>query len=194
MSETGKLENPVLLGVVGGAQGIKGECRVRSFTADPTDLGAYGPLVDASGNRYTVLSARVAKNVVVVRFKEVADRNHAERLNGRELFVDRSVLPEPEDDDEFYLEDLVGYAVETVAGEAVGKVIAFHDFNAGDIVEIRPTKGQTLMIPFSEAAIPVIDAERRLMVVEPGPAGLATPDDEPEDGEGAEGGAARIER
>ncbi|MEF2552790.1 ribosome maturation factor RimM [Aurantimonas sp. A2-1-M11] len=189
MSDTGKLDHPVLLGVIGGAQGIKGECRVRSFTADPTDLGAYGPLVDASGNRYTVASARLAKNVVVVRFKEVADRNHAERLNGRELFVDRSVLPDPADSDEFYLQDLVGYAVETTAGEPIGTVIAFHDFGAGDIVEIRPSKGQTMMIPFSEAAIPVIDAERRLMAVEPGPAGLAAADDEPPPESGDDAGS-----
>ncbi|HEY9057086.1 MAG TPA: ribosome maturation factor RimM, partial [Aurantimonas sp.] len=175
-------ENPVLLGVVGGAHGLKGECRVRSFTEDPTDLGAYGPLFDTEGNRYTVKSARRQKNVVVVRFVEVEDRNHAERLNGRELFVDRSALPEPEESDEFYLDDLVGLAVETGSGAVVGTVVAFHDFGAGDIVEIKPPEGPTVMIPFSEAAVPEIDAERGVMIVEPFAAGLAEADtDEPED-------------
>lgn len=177
-----KPENPVLLGVVGGAHGLKGECRVRSFTEDPTDLGVYGPLFDAAGNRYTVKSARLQKNVVVVRFAEVEDRNHAERLNGRELFVDRSALPEPEESDEFYLDDLVGLAVETGSGAVVGTVVAFHDFGAGDIVEIKPPEGPTVMIPFSEAAVPEIDAERGVMIVEPFAAGLAEADtDEPED-------------
>ena len=163
----------VLLGVVGGAHGIRGECRVRSFTDDPLDLGAYGPLFDAKGNRYMVKATRSQKNVVVVRFAEVTDRNHAERLNGRELFVDRAALPEPDEDDEFYLDDLIGLSVETVSGDAVGTVVAFHDFGAGDIVEIQPPKGQTVMIPFSEAAVPEIDAERGVMVVEPLAAGLA---------------------
>lgn len=173
----------VMLAVVGGAHGIRGECRVRAFTAEPTDIGAYGPLFDEKGNRYTVLSARQQKNVVVVRFKEVTDRNHAERLNGRELFVDREVLPEP-DEDEFYLEDLIGLSVETVSGASVGEVVAFHDFGAGDIVEIRLGTGRTIMIPFSEAAVPEIDAERGLMIVEPGAAGLAEAEPEPgEDGQ-----------
>ena len=62
-----ELENPVLLATIGGAHGIRGECRVRSFTADPTDVGAYGPLVDKAGVRYTVASARLQKTVVIVR-------------------------------------------------------------------------------------------------------------------------------
>ncbi|UIJ72015.1 ribosome maturation factor RimM [Aurantimonas sp. HBX-1] len=174
--------HPVLLAVVGGAHGIKGECRVRSLTEDPTALGAYGPLFDAAGNRYTVKSARAQKNVVVVRFAEVTDRNHAERINGRELFVDRSVLPEPEDDDEFYLGDLVGLAVQTIAGDPVGKVVAFHDFGAGDIVEIQPPGGPTLMIPFSAAAVPELDVDAGVMIVDPVAAGLVETQDDDEPG------------
>ncbi|MDY8108414.1 ribosome maturation factor RimM [Fulvimarina sp. 2208YS6-2-32] len=166
------LENPVLLGIIGGAHGIRGECRVKSYTDIPTDLGAYGPLQDADGNRYTVKSARKQKNVVVVTFAEVTDRNHAERINGRELFVERALLPEPEDDDEFYLDDLEGLTVETLAGEAVGTVIAVHNFGAGDLLEVAPDEGMTIMIPFSEAAIPELDIETGILRVDPGPAGL----------------------
>ncbi len=184
-----KLQNPVLLGIVGGAHGIKGEVRVQSFTDDPEDLGAYGPLSATDGRRFTVASARRQKNVVVVRFKEIADRNAAEALNGTELFVERDVLPAPEESDEFYVEDLVGLAVETIAGEAVGTVVAVHDFGAGDVIEIQPKSGTSVMIPFSEAAVPEIDAEAGLMRVEPVAAGLV--DAEPEEGEdGAAGPGA----
>lgn len=169
---SGHPQTPVLLGVVGGAHGIKGEVRVKSFTQDPLDIKAYGPLFDAAGNRYTIRSARVQKTVVVVRIAEVGDRNAAERLNGTELFVDRSVLPE-EDEDAFYQTDLVGLAVETGTGEAVGTVIAVHDFGAGDLLEIAPPRGASVMIPFSEAAVPEIDMERGVLVVEPLAAGLA---------------------
>ena len=124
------------------------------------------------------------------RIAEVTDRNHAERLNGRELFIDRAALPEPDADDEFYLEDLVGFAVKTLAGEAVGTVLAFHDFGAGDVVEIVPSdggdsraRGRTAMIPFSQAAIPEIDEARQVLIVDPIAAGLdETRPDEGEDG------------
>ena len=168
-----KLENPILLGVVGGAHGIKGEVRIKSFTEDPTDIKAYGPLFDAKGNKYTIRTARIQKNVVVVTINEIADRNGAELLNGTELFVDRSALPE-DDEDEFYQSDIVGMAVESVDGAAIGTVIAFHDFGAGEVIEIKPERGSSVMIPFSEAAVPDIDVERRVMIVEPLAAGLVS--------------------
>lgn len=165
------VDRSVLLGIVGGAHGIRGECRVRSFTADPTDIGAYGPLVDAAGRRYTVRSARAQKNVVVVRFAEVGTRDEAERLNGTELFVGRAALPE-DDEDDFYQADLIGLRAVSAGGAVVGEVIAVHDFGAGDILEIRPARGATVMIPFSRAAVPEIDVEAGMLTVEPVAAGL----------------------
>lgn len=182
---------PVLLAVVGGAHGLKGEVRVKSFTTDPEDLGTYGPLFDAKGARYTVLSARVQKNVVVARFVEVTDRTQAERLNGTELFVDRAVLPQ-EGEDEFYLADLVGLVARQTDGTVIGEVVAFHDFGAGDILEIAPQAGASVMIPFTQAAVPEIDLELGHLVVEPVAAGLEGAVEAREGGEDAElgGGSA----
>ncbi|MFD2238664.1 ribosome maturation factor RimM [Aureimonas populi] len=165
------LPNPVLLATIGGAHGIKGEVRVKSFTGEPEDIGAYGPLFDAKGARYTVKSARLSKTVVIVRFAEVADRNHAERLNGTELFVDRSVLPR-EGEDEFYHSDLVGLVARRLDGEVIGEVIAFHDFGAGDILEIAPDGGASVMIPFTLEAVPEVDLDLGHILVEPVAAGL----------------------
>ena len=176
------VENPVLLAIVGGAHGIKGECRVKSFTEEPEAFGRYGPLFDKAGKRYTVKSARPQKNMLLVRFAEVADRNEAERLNGTELFVDRSVLPEALDDGEFYLEDLVGLEARDLAGEPIGRVVAVHNFGAGDILEIAPGKGQTVMIPFTEAAVPELDPASGIVTVDPLAAGLVDTGEE-EDGD-----------
>jgi 16S rRNA processing protein RimM len=163
--------NPVLLATIGGAHGIRGEVRVRSFTEDPEEIGAYGPLFDGKGRRLTVKSARAQKNVVVVRFAEVSDRNAAEALNGTELFVDRSVLP-AEGEDEFYLADLVGLVARTTGGSVIGEIVAFHDFGAGDILEIAPEGGTSTMIPFTKEAVPEIDLDLGFILVEPVAAGL----------------------
>lgn len=144
---------------------------MKSFTADPEDVGAYGPLFDKDGRRYTVKAARASKNVVIVRFAEVADRNHAERLNGLELFVDRAALPE-EGEDEYYLADLVGLVARRTDGEVIGEIVAFHDFGAGDILEIAPEGGASVMIPFTQEAVPELDLELGHIVVEPVAAGL----------------------
>lgn len=166
------LQNPLLLGTVGGAHGIRGEVRVKSFTADPRDLGAYGPLTGADGKRYTVTSARLQKTVVVVRFSEIADRNAAERLNGLDLYVERAMLPEGTGEDEYYEADLIGLKAVSTTGETIGTVLAHHDFGAGELLEIEPPKGASVMIPFSRIAVPEIDVAGGRIVVEMVAAGL----------------------
>ena len=114
------LKNPVQMAVIGAAHGIKGEVRVKTFTGDPLALGDYGPLYATDGRRFEMLDIRPARTVVVVRFKGVADRNAAEALNGTELFVDRSALPDDGEEGEFYHADLVGLAVRDENGATIG--------------------------------------------------------------------------
>lgn len=163
------------MAVIGAPHGVRGECRVKSFTADPLDLGAYGPLFAADGRVFTIESGRLLKDdMLVLRFAGLADRDAAQGLTGTELFVDRAVLP-PAEDDEFYHADLIGMAVVDAAGAAIGTLIAIHDYRAGDFLEIRPKAGgQTWLLPFSKAAVPAIDLAGRRISIEP--AQLLKPD------------------
>jgi 16S rRNA processing protein RimM len=143
------LAERVLLGAVIGAHGIKGEVRVKTFTLSPDTLGAYGPLTTDDGRRLQVGALRAGKpGEAVVRFEGVADRNAAEALKGRQLFVPRDALPAPEAD-EFYHADLVGLAVEDSSNTALGRVRALHNFGAGDVMEIETPSGATEFIPFN---------------------------------------------
>ena len=111
-----KPQNPVQMAVIGAAHGIKGELRVKTFTGDPLALGDYGPLYARDGRAFEIIDIRPANTVVVVRFKGVSDRNAAEALTGTELFVDRSMLPDDGEEDEFYHADLIGLAVRDETG------------------------------------------------------------------------------
>jgi 16S rRNA processing protein RimM len=183
------MKTPVLLAVLGGAHGLKGEVRAQAFTDDPLALGAYGPLFDAAGRRFDVLSTKPAKTVVLVKFKDIDDRTAAEALNGVELFVDRSALPEDDlDDAEFYQADLIGLDVVDAADARHGTVIAVHDFGAGIVLEIKPERGPSIMIPFSEAAVPELDVDAGWLLVDPIAAGLV---DDGEDERGEEEAASR---
>jgi len=106
-----KLENPVLMGKIGAAHGIRGEVRVKSFTDDPMALGDYGSLYSSDGRKFKITNLRFSKTVVVTKFKGINSRNDAEALNGTELFIDRSNLPDDTEEDEFYVTDLIGAAV-----------------------------------------------------------------------------------
>jgi 16S rRNA processing protein RimM len=165
-SETPKL---VLLARIGAAHGVRGEVRVKSFTADPMALGGYGPLSSRDGRVFLVERLRPAKEVVVAKFRGVDDRNAAEALNGTDLFVPRDRLPAAEDEDEFYHADLIGLSAEAEDGTPLGTVVAIHNFGAGDILDIAPPRGPSLLVPFTKAVVPDVDLVAGRLVVIPPP-------------------------
>jgi 16S rRNA processing protein RimM len=160
----------ILVGVFGAPHGVRGEVRLKSYTADPAAIGDYGALHDESGTRnFTLEALRPAgKDMLVVRVKGVSDRNAAEALNGIELFAARDAFPPPEEE-EFYYSDLIGLRVENEGGEVLGSVIALHNFGAGDILEIAPPPDAadrtTAMLAFTRALVPVIDVAAGRIVV-----------------------------
>jgi len=166
------LTDPVRLGIIVGVRGIKGEVRIKSFTDDPTDVAAYGPLFDREGKtQYFVRVTGTNKGVVLARIDGIDDRNAAEALKRTELFVDRSQLP-PADEDEFYDADLIGLQAETTTGESLGKVKGLYDFGAGPVMEIDGN----LMVPFTKAVGPEIDVTNGKVIIDP-PDGLFDPPD-----------------
>jgi 16S rRNA processing protein RimM len=160
----------ILVGVFGAAHGIRGEVRLKSYTADPAAIGAYGPLHDESGARsYSIDALRpIGKDLFVAHVAGVADRSAAEALNGTELFVPRDVLSAPEEE-EFYHADLIGLRVENENAEFFGSVVAVHNFGAGDILEIAPPPDApnktTAMLAFTRALVPVVDVSAARIVV-----------------------------
>jgi 16S rRNA processing protein RimM len=157
----------ICLGQIGAAHGIRGEVRLWSFTAEPAAIARYGPLESEDGRVFEIETMRPAKDHFVARIAGVADRNAAERLNNVKLYVPRERLPEPQAADEFYHADLVGLDVVDRAGEKLGTVAAIHNFGAGDVVEVRQADGApTLMLPFTEAAVPEVDLKARRIVVD----------------------------
>jgi 16S rRNA processing protein RimM len=159
----------ILLGVFGAARGVRGEVRIKSFTADPEAIGAYGALTDKAGARVFAFEAlRPLKGeMLIARVKGVATREEAEALNGVELYARREQLPPP-GEDEFYHDDLVGLAAVTREGLSLGRVVALNNFGAGDILEIAPEGGgETLLLPFAKAVAVEIDFSAGRIVIAP---------------------------
>jgi len=159
----------ILVGRVAGAFGVKGEVRITSFTADPMALVDYKTLLRDDGSPGLTLTAgRVAKGGVVARTQEIETREQAEAARGLRLYIPRDRLPEPKDEDEFYVADLVGLDVVSVEGEPLGRVKSVHDFGAGDLLEIEPPQGPSWWLPFTREAVPEVSiAARRIVGVKP---------------------------
>ena len=161
----------VLLGVVAAPHGVRGLVRIKSFTDDPMAIAAYGPLSDESGKKeYRVETLSAARGAVLARIEGVADRTAAEALRGLRLYVERERLPRT-GEREWYEADLIGLAAVGRDGRDWGKVVAFHDFGAGSVMEVSGGRTGGLMLPFTDEAVPEIDVEGGKVVIEP-PAGL----------------------
>jgi 16S rRNA processing protein RimM len=151
---------------IGAAHGVRGAVKLWTFTDDPFAVKDYGPLSTKDGTRqFELTSAREARDHLVATFKGVATRDEAERLNGIELYIPREKLPATADD-EYYHADLIGLAAVTTADEPLGRVIAIHNFGAGDIIEIAPPAGATMLLPFSNAVVPTVDIAGGRVVIE----------------------------
>jgi 16S rRNA processing protein RimM len=160
----------ICVGQVLGAHGVRGLVKLASFTADPAAIAEYGPLSDGAARRFAVVLRGAHKGHFLAQLDGVDDRDAAEALAGTRLFVERDQLPPP-DDDEVYHADVIGLRAETPDGAVLGTVHAFHNFGAGDVLELVLTGGGKPMLPFNRQTVPVIDLAGGRIVVDP-PAGL----------------------
>lgn len=151
---------------IGAAHGVRGEVKLWPFTEDPLAVLHYGPLMTKDGARqFEVLRAREAKDHLVAAFKGVATRDDAARINGIELYIPRECLPDTEDD-EYYHADLIGLRAIDTQQQDIGKVVAIHNFGAGDIIEISPLRGPSLLLPFTNAVVPTVDLASGHVVID----------------------------
>lgn len=156
----------VLLGVVLGAQGLKGEVKVKVFTAQPDGLTRYGDLHTRTGRILKITAFRPGKEgEAVIACAGIGDRSAAEALKGEELFVDRAVLPKPDDDEEFYHADLIGLEARDSEGRMLGKVSGLHNYGASDVLELTRADGDTVLLAFSKETVPVLAIDAGYIVV-----------------------------
>lgn len=179
MSDDVTAPRRILLGQIGAAHGIRGDVTIRTFTSEPDDIAAYGPLSDKTGTKsFKIKVVRVTGKGVVARIDGVTDRNGAEALRNVELYVARDKLPKT-DAAEFYHADLVGLATVDATGTVTGQVVSVQNFGAGDLLEVRFNgTASSDFIPFTDACVPVVDlSQRRVTVVPPEMTGEPEPED-----------------
>ncbi|MFN3229373.1 MAG: ribosome maturation factor RimM [Asticcacaulis sp.] len=158
----------ILVGHIAGGFGVRGDVRITTYTADPTALLRYKTLLQADGRPVAeITGGRVHKDGLAVRLKGIGDKTAADALRGIKLYVPRSALPEP-DEEEYYLADLIGLAVHAPEGTVIGKIRAVPNFGAGDLLEISPAAGgPTWYQPFTRAAVPEVRLSQGYVVIVP---------------------------
>lgn len=156
----------ILMGVIGKPHGVRGQMRVHAFGEDPARLAEL-VLSDAKGRQFVLEwghdNVAWVSEVSHGTKRRITNRDEAASLTNLELFMPRSALPEPEEE-EFYLADLIGLRARTKAGTEVGVVANVLDYGAGASLELTPG-GQ--LIPFNRACVPQVEIKAGFVVVNP---------------------------
>lgn len=160
------VEEKICLGAVVGVHGIRGELKVKAFTEDERNLTKYGAVRNETGDReFELKIVGRSKELLRVKVKGVEDRNTAETLIGTGFYIERSRLPEPEEE-EFYHADLIGLEARNADGEKIGVVNALYNFGAGDLIELKTSGGSLEMLPFTKQYVPIVDIKNGFIIVE----------------------------
>ena len=170
-------EEFLIVGQVVAAQGLKGEVRVLPASDFPQRFTEPGTRWlrrrGQDEQEVQLLSGRQlpGKELFVVRFEGINDRNAAESLVHQEFLVAADDIPELEDG-EFHVRDLQGLQVRLhEEAEPIGVVMDLHH-GGNDLLEIElKADGRRCLVPFVEAIVPQVDLEQGWLLLTP-PKGL----------------------
>jgi 16S rRNA processing protein RimM len=170
----------ISIAAIKAPHGVKGLVSIRPHSGDVSSLTDYGPLTDKTGTKeYTLIPHFEKKGAMVCGIEGITDRTAVERLVGKELYIDRAVLPDTEDDDEFYYSDLEGLEIRSPKGDIIGHVVRVQNFGAGELLDVVITSSQdkqeSHFIPFNKECVPEVNVTDGYITITP-PRGLLSQD------------------
>jgi len=156
--EIGKIVNTV---------GIGGEIKVFPTTDDVRRFDLLDEiciLINGEMRIKKLIKRRYHKNLVMLKLEGVEDVDSAEKLRGGVIVVDRSDAL-PLDDNEYYISDLIGTAVETDDGRLLGLIKDVLVTGANDVYIVKREGAKDLLIPAISKCILNVDIEKKHMLV-----------------------------
>ena len=175
-------QDSVRVARIGKPHGIRGDVTVQLYTDDPEARFVPGAVLEGrrgAGGRdgdLTVTRARWNKDILLLGFVEVTDRNGAEELRGTELYA---APDEAGEDEGWYEEDLLGLVV-VADGVRVGTVTGLVTGEVQDLLEVELDSGSAALVPFVEEIVPEVDREQRTVTIDPPPGLLTLNEPEPD--------------
>ena len=148
--------------------GVRGEVKLKCFMED---LDLFIDLANFFNKKQThnfsLESLRgQKKDVFIASFDEIKNRNDAEKWVNTEIYIQRDELPEIEEDDEYYIEDLVNIKVIDKNSKPYGSIKAIHNFGAGDVIEIlEESTSKRNLFPFTKEIITDVNIDQGFAVI-----------------------------
>lgn len=156
-------KNAVLVAVIIAPHGIRGTVAAESLSDNPRRFRAGAKFFDESGCFYTLDEASQHKGRLLLRFRDVHDRDAAEKLRGKKIYIDAS-QSEPLPEGNYYHYQIIGMKVQE-DGVALGSIMDILPYSANDVFIIKTPDGQEILIPALKSVVKKVDVAAGIMDV-----------------------------
>lgn len=142
--------------------GIKGEVKVALYTEDISNFKKNNK-VYVGNKEMLVENARLQKNMLILKLKDVNTMNEAEELRNNIISVKRTKKELPKGT--YYIADLIGLEVYTDEGILLGKVTDIYNTGANDIYTVKTLENKEILLPAIKDVIKQVDVQNEKIIV-----------------------------
>jgi len=153
-------------GIFVGTHGLKGELRLQPWCDSPETLTEFDRLyLNGGGDSFEITSAKVHKNIVIMKLNGVDDIESAERYRGKTVYLDRDSLEL--DDGDYFIQDLIGCRVfDADSGQLLGELTDVSKTGANDVWHIA-RDGKEYLIPAIPDVVISVDIDDGKIIIRP---------------------------
>jgi len=158
----------LLIGKIVGAHGIKGTCKICSYAEASSIFESVEAILvknpQGLKQNYRIRWVKPHGKKILMTFRKIDDRSSAEMLIGSELYIEKTKLPDL-DDDSYYWFDLIGLSVYTNEAEYLGRVISILPTGSNDVYIVK-NNDREILVPALERVVTEINLDRKTMCVD----------------------------
>lgn len=161
------MEKYFRVGVIANTHGVHGEVKVYPATEDIRRFdGLKEVILDNQKEKKTlhITGVKYFKNMVILKFQEIADMDQALLLKGKDLLVDRDHAI-PLEEGEYYIADILGSTVLTDTGETLGILTDVIQTGANDVYVVKTSNGKEVLLPVIDECVLDRNIEKKLVTV-----------------------------
>ena len=127
-------------------QGIKGEVKALPLT---DVLAVFNSLKKGQidGKDVQIERVNIRQGYLYIKFAGINTRNDAENYRNKIIKIEKKLVEEAKDDDDFLVDDLLGYVLHDENGNIVGQIVEILNYGATDIFVIE-NQGRKVEVPY----------------------------------------------
>lgn len=162
------METLLSIGKILNFHGILGEVKVGYTKGKEAQLTKITKFFTSKNNKKVALTAeniRFHKQFALIKFKEISSINEAVEFKGYNLLVEKSEIADTLEEDEYYINDLVGLEVYDNSGTKIGNVASVATIRDEDLISIKMLDGKEHLVPFVKDLVPEVDIKSKKIVI-----------------------------